>query len=73
MSVKPGLCPLNLVYVMKLRITIEKSSICPLNLVYVRYRKFMCVKPGICALNLVSLIIFIALVKHGVGPQVFQH
>ena len=31
MSVKPGLCPLNLVYVMKLRITIEKPSICPLN------------------------------------------
>ena len=36
MSVKPGLCPLNQVYVMKLRITIEKPSICPLNLVYVR-------------------------------------
>ena len=32
----PSICPLNLVYVMKLRITIEKPSICPLNLVYVR-------------------------------------
>ena len=36
LAVKPSICPLNLVYVMKLRITIEKPSICPLNLVYVR-------------------------------------
>ena len=34
--VKPSICPLNLVYVMKLRITIEKLSICMLNLVYVQ-------------------------------------
>ena len=63
MSVKLGLCPLNLVYVMKLRITIEKPSICPLNLVYVRYRRFMCVKPGICALNLVYGLLSYVLLK----------
>ena len=63
MSVKPGLCPLNLVYVMKLRITIEKPSICPLNLVYVRYHRFMCVKPGICALNLVYGLLSLVLLK----------
>ena len=40
---KPSICPLNLVYVMKLRITIEKPSICP-------------VKPGLCAINLVYVI-----------------
>ena len=33
---KPSIYPLNLVYVMKLRITAEKPGICPLNLVYVR-------------------------------------